>query len=155
MIATVSMFALAGVSLASCSPGGGGGDDAGGGGGGGGSSGGSDCTAAGGQCLVGAAVCAVQGSQSCGAPVAAGQICCLVQIADCGQPSEVSYACGAIDDGGAGCQASALGLSAEQAGDEDASYPVGCVATLPACNNGHVPDCTCVSRVVPGWSCAY
>jgi hypothetical protein len=143
VIAALTLFALAGVALASCSTAS--------------TSGGvSDCAAAGGQCLLGDAACAVQGSQPCGNTTVAGQFCCLqAVIEDCGQPGVITYACAAVEDGGSGCLASALALPAQQAGDEDASYPVGCAATLPSCDDGHVPECTCVSHGSPGWSCAY
>ena len=86
----------------------------------------------------------------------AGQFCCLTAVVeDCGQPGVITYACAAVEDGGAGCLASALALPPQQAGDEDASYPVGCAATLPSCDDGQAPKCTCVLHAAPGWSCAY
>ena len=44
-----------------------------------------------------------------------------------------------------------------EAVDEDASYSVGCKVTFPACNNGHVPYCTCggSSPAFNGWTCFY
>jgi hypothetical protein len=143
LMAVLSLFVLAGVGLASCSTVGGAG-------------GVSDCAAAGGQCLTGDAACATQGPQPCGTTTVAGQFCCLAAVVeDCGQPGVVTYACAAVEDGGFGCVASALALPAQQAGDEDASYPVGCAATLPSCDDGHVAKCTCVLHAAPGWSCAY
>ena len=139
VIAVLLLVALAGASLASCTSSTGGSSE--------------DCTSAGGHCVIGNAICAVQGPQNCGPPTPAGLFCCITAVADCGQPGTLTYACAAAGDGGLGCKASTLAfdLPAQDAGDQDASYPVGCTATLPVCNNGHVPQCTCIGQAQ--WSC--
>jgi hypothetical protein len=124
-----------------------------------------ECKAAGGQCLIGNVICAVPGLQSCGPITPAGQYCCLSNTADCGQPAAVAYACPATLDGGASCKGSApvpIGApnaqALESARDDDASYREGCKATFPACNNGRVPYCTCVSQLLEPsgtWSCVF
>jgi hypothetical protein len=123
-----------------------------------------ECSEAGGQCLIGSTICAVPGPQSCGGITPAGLYCCLTNVADCGQPDATTYACPAPADGGPSCQGGAqppVGIpnfeALQQATDEDASYPAGCKATFPGCNNGKVPYCTC-SGSGPGnsgWTCFY
>jgi hypothetical protein len=119
-----------------------------------------ECIAAGGECLFSNVTCAVPGPQSCG-PNLPGSYCCLSNVADCGQPSATTYAC-PVDpsEGGATCGSAPVPLGAPdypalaQGADDDASYPVGCRVTFPACNNGHVPYCTCIlGDSVPSWNC--
>jgi hypothetical protein len=44
-----------------------------------------------------------------------------------------------------------------EAEDNDASYPAGCKVTVPACNGGKVPYCTCSGSApgFSGWSCFF
>jgi hypothetical protein len=130
---------------------------------------GGGCLAAGGECLIGNVICAEPGPQSCGGVTPAGLYCCLSNVADCGQPHTTTYACpaesdgGAQSEGGASCTSAPVPLGAPnyqalmEAVDEDASYSVGCKVTFPACNNGHVPYCTCggSSPGFNGWTCFY
>jgi hypothetical protein len=119
------------------------------------------CIAAGGECLNSNVICSVQGSLSCGAVYPGAPYCCMSNVGDCGQPSATTYACPpAQPDGGMTCTRAPIPLGAPyyqalvQANDTDASYPVGCRVTFPACNNGHVPYCTCkFDGMVPGWTC--
>jgi hypothetical protein len=118
------------------------------------------CIAAGGECLNSNVICAVPGSLSCGAVYPGAPYCCLSNVADCGQPSATIYACPPAQPDGGTCTSAPVPLGAPnykalvQATDVDASYPVGCRVTFPACNNGHVPYCTCqLYSGVPGWSC--
>jgi len=130
-----------------------------------GSSSSNECTAAGGQCVIGDVICAVPGSQSCpngGGATPAGIFCCLSDVADCGQPNVTTYECPASSDGGAACKGSApvpFGApnyeALVEAGDDDASYAVGCKVTFPACSSGQVPYCTCIVQAEPTWSCVY
>ena len=105
------------------------------------------CESAGGRCLVGPAICAVQGTQLCpGADTPAGPFCCLAQTADCGQPAETEWT--SCDGGTPACNGtpSLLGGPA----GADGSFPVGCTAVLPVCNAGDVVRCTCQGA---SWSC--
>jgi hypothetical protein len=118
------------------------------------------CIAAGGECLYSNVICAVPGPQSCGAVGPGAPYCCLSNVANCGQPSATTYACPpAQPEGGLTCPSAPVPLGAPnyealvQATDNDASYPVGCRVTFPACNNGHVPYCTCRIDGEPIWSC--
>jgi hypothetical protein len=117
------------------------------------------CIAGGGECLFSNVICAVPGPLSCGG-ANQGSYCCMSNVADCGQPSATTYACPVVQaEGGATCTSVSVPLGAPnyqamaQAIDEDASYPVGCRVTFPACNNGHVPYCTCTYDGMPIWSC--
>jgi hypothetical protein len=117
------------------------------------------CIAAGGECLFPNVICATPGPQSCGS-VNQGSYCCLSNVADCGQPSMTTYACPvAQSEGGPTCASAPVPLGAPnyqtlvQATDDDASYPVGCRVTFPACNNGHGPYCECMGDQGPIWSC--
>jgi hypothetical protein len=119
---------------------------------------GSGCIAAGGECLNSNVICAVPGPQSCGAVGPFAPYCCLSNVGECGQPSATTYACPpAPPEGGLTCPSAPVPLGAPnyealvQATDTDASYPVGCRVTFPACNNGHVPYCTCREDTV--WIC--
>lgn len=132
-----------------------------------------DCAGAGGHCVLGNAICAVHGSQSCGAgaPNPGGGYCCLADTADCGQPSTITYACPPLDGGAAAemsirlshqCKAgppvytSVYNFEAEDDGGSDASYPLYCTATLPICSNGQPVSCTCSGGGEAGvWTCAY
>jgi hypothetical protein len=121
---------------------------------------GAGCIASGGECLNSNVICAVPGPLSCGAVYPGAPYCCLSNVADCGQPSATTYACPPLPEGGLTCTSSApIPLGAPnyealvQANDNDASYPVGCRVTFPACNNGHVPYCTCRIDNEPVWSC--
>ena len=130
---------------------------------------GAGCIASGGECLNSNVICAVPGPQTCGNVTPAGLYCCLSNVANCGQPDTTTYACpapsdgGAQSEGGASCTSAPVPLGAPnyealmEAVDEDASYPVGCKVTFPACNNGHVPYCTCggSSEGFNGWTCFY
>jgi hypothetical protein len=117
------------------------------------------CIAAGGECLNPNVICAVPGSLSCGPVFPGAPYCCMSNAADCGQPSATTYTCPpAQPEGGMTCTSAPVPLGAPnyqammQATDNDASYPVGCRVTFPACNNGHVPYCTC-SPVTATWDC--
>jgi hypothetical protein len=121
------------------------------------------CIASGGECLFSNVICAVPGPQSCGGNQS-GSYCCVSNVADCGQPSAITYACPAAQpDAGPGCTNVPVPLGApnyvsldQQTTDDDASYSLGCRATFPACNNGHVPYCTCEIQGQSGfsaWSC--
>jgi hypothetical protein len=132
-----------------------------------------DCSAAGGHCVLGNAICAVHGSQTCGsgAPNPGGGYCCLADTADCGQPNVTTYACPALDGGAASevsirlshqCKAgppvytSIYNFEAEDDGGRDASYPLYCTATLPVCSNGQPVSCTCSGGGEAGaWACVY
>jgi hypothetical protein len=137
-------------------------------------SGGDDCSAAGGHCVLGDAICAVHGSQACGsgAPNPGGGYCCLADTANCGQPSATTYACPSLEGGVAsevsirlshpcagGPPVSPLvssGDSLEDAGGNAASYPLYCTATLPVCSNGQPVSCTCgLAGDAGAWACAY
>jgi hypothetical protein len=119
------------------------------------------CIAAGGECLNSNVICAVLGSLSCGAVYPGAPYCCMSNVGNCGQPSATTYACPpAAPDGGLTCTSAPVPLGAPnyealvQATDVDASYPVGCRVTFPACNKGHVPYCTCkLDGMVPAWTC--
>ncbi len=119
------------------------------------------CIAAGGECLFSNVICAVPGPQSCSGLNQTGLYCCLSNVADCGQPSATTYACPPVqpEGGGSTCTSASVPLGSPnyeamvQATDNDASYPVGCRVTFPACNNGQIPFCTCVMDGVPMWSC--
>jgi len=126
---------------------------------------GADCIAAGGQCVLGNYICAVPGPpETCGSGPG-GAYCCLSETADCGQPQATTYVCPSSLDGGGACKGGAPVPSGApgyealvEAGDDDASYPVGCRATFPACNGGQVPYCACTSQVLESsatWSCFY
>lgn len=118
------------------------------------------CLASGGECLFSNVICAVPGPQTCGVNQP-GSYCCLSNVADCGQPNAATYACPAAQpEGGLTCPSAPVPLGAPnyqamvQAEDDDASYPLGCRVTFPACNNGHVPYCTCsMGDGVAIWSC--
>jgi hypothetical protein len=131
---------------------------------------GTDCTNAGGQCMLGPTICAVPGTQSCtqsGGPITpGGAYCCLSQVADCGQPDGIAYeACPPPSDAGAACKgtppvpAGAPDFqSLEEARDDDASFPIGCTVTFPVCFNGHPNQCTCSAgaKLLTGyWSCVF
>jgi hypothetical protein len=118
------------------------------------------CIASGGECLFSNVICAVPGPQSCGVNQP-GSYCCFSNVADCGQPGATTYACPpAQPEGGPTCTAPPVPLGAPnyeamvEAEDNDASYPSGCRVTFPACNNGHVPYCTCAAGSgFAAWSC--
>jgi hypothetical protein len=122
------------------------------------------CISAGGQCLLGPAVCAIRGPQDCNPDRnPGGAFCCLSQTADCGQPLEITYVCPSPSDAGGTCKGAPPAppgapnyASLADAADVDASFASGCMATFPVCTSGKAYECTCGAFGNQGsWSCVY
>jgi hypothetical protein len=119
---------------------------------------GNSCNAAGGQCVLGSAICNLRGSQDCanGGPISPGGFfCCLSNAQNCGQPDATTYVYPTGVEGGVSCQGPPEPPGFTPGGDDDASYPAGCIAKLPVCNNGQPIECLCRPGASPAWECGY